>query len=211
MFSTLDQSLELESCPDGEDCASRELLHYAHYDHTELVRQRLETLQCPHVTSIVSRKLMTQVEKTQLKLRQSGGKSELESTSREQVQNIDFGVEEENVGNICEGDSMIAQREDLVFNNNEREESRERESEQEPENPFAIVAEKDSQVKEKILIVIEIKFFQMSGVGAECEDKSDGSLHHSPAKDSPEEDGQWEGNNIIIMVVPPHDVTGEAC
>ena len=95
---------------------------------------------------------MTQVEKTQLKLRQSGGKSELESTSREQVQNFDFGVEEENVGNICEGDSMIAQREDLVFNNNEREESRERESEeQEAENPFAIVAEKDSQVKEKYL------------------------------------------------------------
>ena len=52
MFSTLDQSLELESCPDGEDCASRELLHYAHYDHTELVRQRLETLQCHHVTSL---------------------------------------------------------------------------------------------------------------------------------------------------------------
>ena len=90
---------------------------------------------------------MTQVEKTQLKLRQSGGKSELESTSREQVPNFDFGVKEENVGNICEGDSMIAQREDLVFNNNEREESREKESEQEPENPFAIVAEKDSQVK----------------------------------------------------------------
>ena len=51
----------------------------------------------------------------------------------------------------------------------------------------------------------------MSGVGTESEDKSDGSLHHSPAEDSPEEDGQWEGNNIIIMVVPPHDVTGEAC
>ena len=50
MFSALDQSLELESCPDGEDCTSRELLHYAHYDHTELVRQRLETLQCPHVS-----------------------------------------------------------------------------------------------------------------------------------------------------------------
>ena len=156
MFSALDQSLELESCPDGEDCASRELLHYAHYDHTELVRQRLETLQCPHVTSIVFRKLMTQVEKTQLKLRQSGGKSELESTSREQVQNFDFGVKEENVGNICEGDSMIAQREDLVFNNNEREESRERESEQEPENPFAIVAEKDSQVKKKYLLSLKL-------------------------------------------------------
>ena len=160
MFSALDQSLELESCPDGEDCASRELLHYAHYDHTELVRQRLETLQCPHVTSIVFRKLMTQVEKTQLKLRQSGGKSELESTSREQVQNFDFGVKEENVGNICEGDSMIAQREDLVFNNNEREESRERESEQEPENPFAIVAEKDSQVKKKYLSSLKLSSFK---------------------------------------------------
>ena len=103
---------------------------------------------------------MTQVEKTQLKLRQSGGKSELESTSREQVQNFDFGVEEENVGNICEGDSMIAQREDLVFNNNEREESRERESVQEPENPFAIVAEKDSQVKKKYLSSLKLSSFK---------------------------------------------------
>ena len=43
-LSLLDESLELESCPDGEDCASRDLLHYAHYDHTELGRQRLVTL-----------------------------------------------------------------------------------------------------------------------------------------------------------------------
>ena len=64
------------------------------------------------------------------------------------------------MGNISEGDSMIAQREDLVFNNNEREESRERESEQEPENPFAIVAEKDSQVKKKYLSSLKLSSFK---------------------------------------------------
>ena len=68
-LSLLDQSLELESCPEGEDCASRELFHYAHYDHTELGRQRLArsvTSQSSHNLSPLSRKLKTLVERTNL-------------------------------------------------------------------------------------------------------------------------------------------------
>ena len=42
---------------------------------------------------------------------------------------------------------QLAQRDDLVLNNNEREINGES---QEPENPFAIIAEKDSQVLNKL-------------------------------------------------------------
>ena len=54
-FYVLDESreLDLESCPDGGDCASRDLVHYAHYDHTELARQRLVTPNIsPHIISL---------------------------------------------------------------------------------------------------------------------------------------------------------------
>ena len=40
-----DRSVDLESCPDRGDCASRHPAHYAMYDHSDLARQRkLRTL-----------------------------------------------------------------------------------------------------------------------------------------------------------------------
>ena len=60
-------------------------------------------------------------------------------SSQGEIATYDDGVEEENVGQLAEGD-------ELVLNNNGREMDGES---QEPENPFAIVAEKDSQVLNK--------------------------------------------------------------
>ena len=55
-----DRSLDLESCPDRGDCASRQPAHYAVYDHSDLARQRkLRTLlpSSPSVPQVTSTRL----------------------------------------------------------------------------------------------------------------------------------------------------------
>lgn len=91
---------------------------------------------------------------------------------------VDVRVLDGNVGQVCQGNSQLAQGDELLFNNNEMNTAPSEES-QEAENPFEVIAEKDSQVFHHHHI--EEKLIQMLGVGAECEDKSECSLHDGPA------------------------------
>ena len=54
----------------------------------------------------------------------------------------------------------------------------------------------------------------MTGVGVEFEDKPQRSVHHSPAEDSSQADGQREGNEkdkkYFLTLMFGLDVTGEA-